>query len=154
MTKYEALVIGGGHAGVEATFALANKGHKVALVTLEKTKVGMMPCNPAIGGPAKGIITREIDALGGMQGVFSDRAMIQIKMLNESKGPAVKALRAQIDKDKYSDIVLEELEKHPNITIVESMADEILVEDKKITGIKLEDGETLVSSIVIITTGT
>lgn len=154
MNKYEALVIGGGHAGVEAIFALANKGHKVALITLSKEKIAMMPCNPAIGGPAKGIITREIDALGGMQGIFSDKAMIQIKMLNESKGPAVKALRAQIDKDKYSEIVLEELEKHQNITIIEAKVDEILVEDKKIIGVRLENNEVINSSIAIITTGT
>jgi len=154
MEKFEALVIGGGHAGIEATFALANKGHNVALITLEKKKIGMMPCNPAIGGPAKGIITREIDALGGMQGIFSDRAMIQIKMLNESKGPAVKALRAQIDKDKYSEIALEELEKHNNITIIEGMVDDILIKNNKISGVSLEGGEIIESDIAIITTGT
>ena len=154
MNNYESLVIGGGHAGVEATFALANKGHKVALITLDKTRIAMMPCNPAIGGPAKGIITREIDALGGMQGIFSDKAMIQIKMLNESKGPAVKALRAQIDKDKYSEIVLKHLLEHKNITIIESKVDEILVEDKKIIGVRLEDNSIISSKIAIITTGT
>ena len=154
MNMYEALVIGGGHAGVEATFALANKGHKVALITLDKNKIAMMPCNPAIGGPAKGIITREIDALGGMQGIFSDQAMIQIKMLNESKGPAVKALRAQIDKDKYSKIVLKELEENENITIVEAKVDEILVNNKKVIGVRLENQEIINSTINIITTGT
>ena len=97
---YEAIVIGGGHAGIEAVFAIANKKHKVLLVTLDQNNIASMPCNPSIGGPAKGILTKEIDALGGVQGYYSDKAMIQIKMLNESKGPAIRALRAQIDKTK------------------------------------------------------
>ncbi|CRH48014.1 tRNA uridine 5-carboxymethylaminomethyl modification enzyme GidA [Mycoplasmopsis arginini] len=87
--KYDAIVIGGGHAGIEATFALAKRNLKVALITLNTNKLAMLPCNPSIGGSAKGIITREIDALGGVQGIFADMAMIQIKMLNTSKGPAV-----------------------------------------------------------------
>ncbi|SJZ49838.1 FAD-dependent oxidoreductase [Mycoplasmopsis verecunda] len=103
---YEAIVIGAGHAGVEATFALANMGHKVALIPFDLNKVAMMPCNPSIGGPAKGIITREINASVGVQGYYSDLAMIQIKMLNESKVPAVRALRTQIDKEKYSNLIL------------------------------------------------
>ncbi|SYV89640.1 tRNA uridine 5-carboxymethylaminomethyl modification enzyme GidA, partial [Metamycoplasma alkalescens] len=88
-TNFDAIVIGGGHAGIEAVFALAKRNLKVALVTLNIKKLAMLPCNPSIGGSAKGIITREIDALGGVQGIFADMAMIQIKMLNTSKGPAV-----------------------------------------------------------------
>nr|WP_318033980.1 FAD-dependent oxidoreductase [Mycoplasmopsis bovis] len=104
--KYDAIVIGGGHAGLEAAFAISHKGHKTLLLTFNSKKLGMMPCNPSIGGPAKGIITREIDALGGMQGLWADLATIQLKMLNLSKGPAVRALRAQIDKEKYSELGL------------------------------------------------
>ncbi|MHA0272861.1 tRNA uridine-5-carboxymethylaminomethyl(34) synthesis enzyme MnmG [Mycoplasma sp. 48589B] len=152
--KYDAIVIGGGHAGVEATFALANMGHKVALISFDLSRIAMMPCNPSIGGPAKGIITREIDALGGVQGYFSDLAMIQIKMLNESKGPAVRAMRAQIDKEKYSRIILEALEKHSNVTLIEGVAEEILVEDNSFKAIRLENGDVLEASELVITTGT
>ncbi|MFV8418912.1 tRNA uridine-5-carboxymethylaminomethyl(34) synthesis enzyme MnmG [Mycoplasma sp. 005V] len=152
--KYDAIVIGGGHAGVEATFALANMGHKVALISFDLSRIAMMPCNPSIGGPAKGIITREIDALGGVQGYFSDLAMIQIKMLNESKGPAVRAMRAQIDKEKYSKIILEALEKHPNVTLIEGVAEEILVENNSFKAVKLEGGEVLEAKELVITTGT
>ncbi|WP_370576691.1 tRNA uridine-5-carboxymethylaminomethyl(34) synthesis enzyme MnmG [Mycoplasma sp. Pen4] len=153
--KFEAIVVGGGHAGVETTFALANTGHKVALVSFDLSKLAMMPCNPSIGGPAKGIITREIDALGGVQGYFSDLAMIQIKMLNESKGPAVRALRAQIDKDKYSQLIHDTLENHPNVTLIESIAEEIIVdENKQFKALKLADDIMLEADVLIITTGT
>ncbi|WP_322935727.1 tRNA uridine-5-carboxymethylaminomethyl(34) synthesis enzyme MnmG [Mycoplasmopsis felis] len=155
ITYFPAIVVGGGHAGVEATFALANKGYKVALISFDLNKIAMMPCNPSIGGPAKGIITREIDALGGVQGYFSDLAMIQIKMLNESKGPAVRALRAQIDKEKYSKIIKESLENHPNISLIEGVVEEVLVdEDKKVIGIKLDNEEIIKTDVLVITTGT
>ncbi|UUM20692.1 tRNA uridine-5-carboxymethylaminomethyl(34) synthesis enzyme MnmG [Mycoplasma sp. 2045] len=153
--EFEAIVIGGGHAGVEATFALANMGHKVALITFDLSKVAMMPCNPSIGGPAKGIITREIDALGGVQGYFSDLAMIQIKMLNESKGPAVRAMRAQIDKEKYSALILEALQNHKNVTLIEGVAEDIIVDDNnQFKAIKMEDGSILDAKVLVITTGT
>ncbi|MCC3161098.1 MAG: tRNA uridine-5-carboxymethylaminomethyl(34) synthesis enzyme MnmG [Mollicutes bacterium PWAP] len=154
MKKYDAIIIGGGHAGVESIFALAKNNKNVALVTLNKNMLASMPCNPSIGGPAKGIITKEIDSLGGIQGIFSDRAMIQIKMLNDSKGPAVRALRAQIDKKMYSELILEEVEKNPNITLIEATAEEIISENNKIKGIKLNDGSFLKSDIIILTTGT
>ncbi|WP_322875916.1 tRNA uridine-5-carboxymethylaminomethyl(34) synthesis enzyme MnmG [Mycoplasmopsis felis] len=155
ITYFPAIVVGGGHAGVEATFALANKGHKVALISFDLNKIAMMPCNPSIGGPAKGIITREIDALGGVQGYFSDLAMIQIKMLNESKGPAVRALRAQIDKEKYSKIIKESLENHQNISLIEGVVEEVLVdENKKVIGIKLDNEEIIKTDVLVITTGT
>ncbi|SJZ43071.1 tRNA uridine-5-carboxymethylaminomethyl(34) synthesis enzyme MnmG [Mycoplasmopsis verecunda] len=153
-SKYDAIVIGGGHAGVEATFALANMGHKVALISFDLSRIAMMPCNPSIGGPAKGIITREIDALGGVQGYFSDLAMIQIKMLNESKGPAVRAMRAQIDKEKYSRIILEALQNHPNVTLIEGVAENIIVENNSFKAIKLETGDVLYAKELVITTGT
>ncbi|WP_406613655.1 tRNA uridine-5-carboxymethylaminomethyl(34) synthesis enzyme MnmG [Mycoplasma corogypsi] len=152
--QFEAIVIGGGHAGVEATFALANKGHKVALVSFDLSRLAMMPCNPSIGGPAKGIITREIDALGGVQGYFSDLAMIQIKVLNESKGPAVRALRAQIDKDKYSEIIQKALSEHKNVTLIEGVAEEIIVENWVFKALKLENGDLLEAKVLVITTGT
>ena len=152
--KFDAIIVGGGHAGIEAVFALAKNGFKVALISLNKKRLAMLPCNPSIGGPAKGIITREIDALGGVQGYFADKAMIQIKMLNTSKGPAVRALRAQIDKDKYSQIVLEEIEKNKNITIIEAIVEEIVQKNNVIQGVKLNDGSIIESKVVIITTGT
>ena len=154
MKKYNAIIVGGGHAGIEAAFAIAHMNYKVALITLDKTMLASMPCNPAIGGPAKGIITREIDALGGMQGIFSDNSMIQIKMLNESRGPAVKALRAQIDKDKYSKLVLEKVQKEKNIDLIESMVVDLIVENKTTKGVVTEEGWRIFSSNVLLTTGT
>ena len=152
--KFDAIVVGGGHAGIEAVFALAKNNFNVALITLNKNKLATLPCNPSIGGPAKGIITREIDALGGVQGIFADQATIQIKMLNTSKGPAVRALRAQIDKDKYSEIVLNEIEKTKNITIIESTATKIVQNNNIIKGVMIESGDFIESKVVIITTGT
>ncbi|VEU70411.1 tRNA uridine-5-carboxymethylaminomethyl(34) synthesis enzyme MnmG [Mycoplasmopsis glycophila] len=153
--NFEAIVVGGGHAGVEAAFALGNKNHKVALISLDLNKLAMMPCNPSIGGPAKGIITREIDALGGVQGYYGDLAMIQIKVLNESKGPAVRALRAQIDKEKYSKLILEDLEKHSNITLIEGIVTNILTnENNEFKAVVLEDGTVINANVLVITTGT
>ncbi len=151
--SYEAIVIGAGHAGVEAAFALGNKKHNILLVTLDKNKIASMPCNPSIGGPAKGILTREIDALGGVQGYYSDKAMIQIKMLNLSKGPAIRALRAQIDKLKYSKLILDDLEQHPHIDILETQANKILTQNNEIIGVDTDDG-IINTKIVIVTTGT
>jgi tRNA uridine 5-carboxymethylaminomethyl modification enzyme len=99
--KFDVIVIGAGHAGLEAVFACAHAGLKCALVTLNRDSIGSCPCNPSVGGPAKGIVTREIDALGGMQGLAADANQLQMKILNESKGAGVRALRAQIDKIKY-----------------------------------------------------
>ncbi|MGZ9755614.1 tRNA uridine-5-carboxymethylaminomethyl(34) synthesis enzyme MnmG [Mycoplasma sp. 246B] len=153
--SYQAIVIGGGHAGVEAAFALGNKGYQTALISFDLKRLAMMPCNPSIGGPAKGIITREIDALGGVQGYFSDLAMIQIKMLNESKGPAVRALRAQIDKDKYSNIIAKALNEHLNIDLIEAVVEEVLTDsEKKVVGVVLSDGSVIKTTVLVITTGT
>ncbi|VEU78332.1 tRNA uridine-5-carboxymethylaminomethyl(34) synthesis enzyme MnmG [Mycoplasmopsis columbinasalis] len=152
---YDAIVVGAGHAGLEAAFALSKKGHNTVLVTLNLQKLGMMPCNPSIGGPAKGIITREIDALGGMQGLWADRAMIQLKMLNQSKGPAVRALRAQIDKEKYSQIIYQDALKQPNLTLYEGVVETILVNQQGyFIGVKLEDGSQINAQVGVITTGT
>ena len=119
--KYEIIVVGGGHAGIEASHIAAFKGHKTALVTMNKKNIGDMPCNPSIGGTAKGIIVREIDALGGLMGVVADRSHFQIKMLNNSKGPAVRSLRAQADKVTYPKNMLASLENTPNLSIIECM---------------------------------
>ncbi|MCR8613357.1 MAG: tRNA uridine-5-carboxymethylaminomethyl(34) synthesis enzyme MnmG [Mycoplasma sp.] len=152
--NYDVIIVGGGHAGLEATFAAANLGKKVALISLNKNMLGSMPCNPSIGGPAKGILTREIDALGGVQAIIADKATIQIKMLNESKGPAVRALRAQIDKDLYMKLMLEEIEKHPNIDLVQNKVNKLIVEDRRVIGVIDNDGNETFSKAVIITTGT
>lgn len=140
--------------GIEAVFALAKNGFKVGLITLNKNKLAMLPCNPSIGGPAKGIITKEIDALGGVQGYFADQAMIQIKMLNTSKGPAVRALRAQVDKDKYSEIILEAVNKNSQIELIEAVVEEIIVENNQAIGVRLEDQSIVNAKVIIITTGT
>ncbi|WP_027122780.1 tRNA uridine-5-carboxymethylaminomethyl(34) synthesis enzyme MnmG [Metamycoplasma spumans] len=152
-SNYDAIVIGGGHAGIEATYALAKRNFKVALVTLNTKKLGMLPCNPSIGGSAKGIITREIDALGGVQGLFADKAMIQIKMLNTSKGPAVWSLRAQIDKDKYSEIILEDILKQQNITLIEDEVSDLIVDNKVCKGVKTLEHGDLEAKVVVMTTG-
>ncbi|PAK21743.1 tRNA uridine-5-carboxymethylaminomethyl(34) synthesis enzyme MnmG [Mycoplasmopsis agassizii] len=151
---FDAIVIGGGHAGVEATLALANNGFKVALFTLNKNKLAAMPCNPSIGGPAKGIITREIDALGGVQGYYADRNTIQVKMLNESKGPAVRALRAQIDKEAYASEIAADLEKHENVTVIEDLVLSYKVENNQIKGVESEKHGYVETKVVIQTTGT
>lgn len=114
----------------------------------------MLPCNPSIGGPAKGIITKEIDALGGVQGYFADQAMIQIKMLNTSKGPAVRALRAQVDKDKYSEIILEAVNQNSQIELIEAVVEEIIVENNQAIGVRLEDQSVVNAKVIVITTGT
>ncbi|CAC13426.1 GLUCOSE INHIBITED DIVISION PROTEIN A [Mycoplasmopsis pulmonis] len=152
--NFDVIVIGGGHAGVEATFALAKMNLKVALITIYKDKIGAMPCNPSIGGPAKGIITKEIDALGGVQGYYADKAMIQVKMLNESKGPSVRAIRAQIDKEKYSEIIVKDLLQNENVTIFEDFATDLIVENDQIVGVELEKNKTISSNLVVMTTGT
>ncbi|MCA8850687.1 tRNA uridine-5-carboxymethylaminomethyl(34) synthesis enzyme MnmG [Mycoplasmopsis bovis] len=153
--KYDAIVIGGGHAGLEVAFAISHKGHKTLLLTFNSKKLGMMPCNPSIGGPAKGIITREIDALGGMQGLWADLATIQLKMLNLSKGPAVRALRAQIDKEKYSELAYEYVLKQPNLDLLEGVAEEILVDDNGyFKGVLVENIGEIEAKVCVITTGT
>ncbi|UUD37123.1 tRNA uridine 5-carboxymethylaminomethyl modification enzyme GidA [Mycoplasmopsis californica] len=152
--SYDAVVIGAGHAGLEAAFALAKLGKKTALVTLDITRMGMMPCNPSIGGPAKGIITREIDALGGMQAYWADKTKIQIKLLNESKGPAVRALRAQIDKEKYSLAVANSAKKQKNLTVIEDMVVDILVKNNAVDALVLQSGKILKTKAIVVTTGT
>ena len=152
--EYEVIVVGGGHAGCEASLACARKGHKTLLVTGNINNIADMPCNPSIGGSAKGIVVREIDALGGEMGKNADRSILQIKMLNSAKGPAVQALRAQADKIIYPKKMIETLNSTKNLTIKEGIVEDLIIRDKKIKGIVLEDGEEISSEIVILTTGT
>lgn len=152
--KYEVIVVGGGHAGCEAANAASKLGKKTALITGNINNIGDMPCNPSIGGTAKGIIVREIDALGGLMGKVADRAHFQIKMLNDSKGPAVRSLRAQADKVLYPKLMLEELKNIDNLDIIEALAEDIVVENSKIVAIVLEDGTRIDCDALILTTGT
>ncbi len=152
--KYEIIVVGGGHAGCEAALAAARKKHKTLLVTGNIKNIADTPCNPSIGGPAKGVLVREIDALGGEMGKNTDKSLLQIKKLNTRKGPAVWALRAQIDKVLYSKNMIETLKKEKYLDIKESLVEDLIVENNKIKGIKLENNEIIYSDIVILTTGT
>ena len=151
---YEIIVVGGGHAGIEAAHISAFKGHKTALITINKKNIGDMPCNPAIGGTSKGVIVREIDALGGLMGVMADRSHFQIKMLNNSKGPAVRSLRCQADKVTYPKNMQEYLDKMPNLDVIEGMVEDLIINDNKVEGVILEDGKKITSKEVILTTGT
>ena len=152
--KYEVIVVGGGHAGCEAALACSKKGHKTLLITGNIKNIATMPCNPSIGGSAKGIVVREIDALGGAMGKIADLSQIQMKMLNYAKGPAVRALRAQIDKVVYPQKMLEHLQSQTNLEIKEGIVEDLIVENDLIKGVVLEDNEKIESEIVILTTGT
>ena len=152
--NYDCIVVGGGHAGCEASLASARMGEKTLLVTGNIKNIADMPCNPSIGGPAKGVIVREIDALGGEMGRNADKAVLQIKMLNTKKGPAVWALRAQEDKVIYPKEMLKTLKETKNLDIKESLVEHLIVEDKKIKGVILEDGTKISAKAVVLTTGT
>ena len=151
---YDSIVVGGGHAGCEATLALAKMGFKTLLVTGSIDKIAMMPCNPHIGGSAKGIVVREIDALGGMMGKVADKTLLQMKMLNFSKGPAVRSLRAQGDKVSYPKEMQRILKEEKNVTLLEDMVEDLIIEDNIIKGVKLAEGKEIFSKSVILTTGT
>ena len=152
--NYDVIVVGGGHAGCEAAYAAANIGKKTLLITANIENVATCPCNPSIGGSAKGIIVREIDALGGIMGRVADKAFLQMKMLNSSKGPAVRSLRAQVDKVTYPKEMLKVLENTKNLTIKEAMVEDLIVEGNEAKGIVTENGERISSKKVILTTGT
>lgn len=151
---YEVIVIGGGHAGCEASLACARIGHKTLLITGNINNIADMPCNPSIGGSAKGIVVREIDALGGEMGINADKSHLQIKMLNSKKGPGVRSLRCQADKTTYPENMLKTLQSEKNLEIKEELVKEIIVENEEIKGIITESGEIIHSKKVIITTGT
>ena len=151
---YDIIVVGGGHAGCEATLAGARKGYKTLLITGNINNIADMPCNPSIGGSAKGIVVREIDALGGEMGENADKSHLQIKMLNSKKGPGVRSLRCQADKTIYPQNMIKTLKSNMNITLLEDLAKELIVENKTVKGIITESGRTIHGKIVILTTGT
>ncbi|PKK93954.1 MAG: tRNA uridine-5-carboxymethylaminomethyl(34) synthesis enzyme MnmG [Tenericutes bacterium HGW-Tenericutes-6] len=151
---YDGIVVGGGHAGIEACLAMARMNKKTLLITGNLNKVASLPCNPSIGGPAKGIVVREIDALGGQMAKSADEGQIQMKMLNASKGPAVRALRAQIDKLKYPKIMLRVLKETKGLDLLEALVESLIIEDQKVKGVRLDNGQEIFSKTVVITTGT
>jgi tRNA uridine 5-carboxymethylaminomethyl modification enzyme len=151
---FDVIVIGGGHAGAEAARVCARGGARVALLTMLRDAIGRMSCNPAIGGLAKGNLVKEIDALGGLMGEATDRAGIQFKVLNRSKGPAVQGPRAQCDRDLYAFAVQNILQGEPNITIIEGSATSLVHDGKSVNGVMLKDGTRLDAHAVIVTTGT
>jgi tRNA uridine 5-carboxymethylaminomethyl modification enzyme len=151
---YEVIVVGAGHAGCEAALAAARMGCNTLLLTINLDMVAFMPCNPSIGGPAKGHVVREIDALGGEMGRNIDKTYIQLRMLNTGKGPAVHALRAQADKFLYQQTMKETIEKTPNLTLRQGMVEELLVEDGVCKGVVTKTGAQYMAQSVVITTGT
>lgn len=152
--NYDIIVVGAGHAGVEASLAASRMGCKTLLATINLEMLAFMPCNPSIGGSAKGIVVREIDALGGEMGKNIDKTYIQMKMLNTGKGPAVRALRAQADKALYAQTMKQTVEKQENLTLRQAIIDEILVEDGKVVGVRTATNQKFSAKSVVITTGT
>jgi tRNA uridine 5-carboxymethylaminomethyl modification enzyme len=152
--SFDVIVVGGGHAGVEACYAAAKMGSKTLLITLDKNKIGLMPCNPSVGGVGKGHIVFEISALGGLMPKLCTSTYLQARMLNTKKGPAVQGLRLQIDKDAYSALASSTLQNLPNLTIAQEMVDEVLVSDGAVIGIRCESGAIFQAPCVVLTTGT
>ncbi|MGY3766790.1 tRNA uridine-5-carboxymethylaminomethyl(34) synthesis enzyme MnmG [Vagococcus vulneris] len=151
---YDVIVVGGGHAGSEASLAAARMGMKTLLVTLNLDMIGFMPCNPSLGGPAKGVVVREIDALGGEMGHNIDKTYVQMRMLNTGKGPAVRALRAQADKHKYHSAMKYALESEDNLIVKQGIVERLIVEDDVCKGVVVSTGTEYYSQAVIITAGT
>jgi tRNA uridine 5-carboxymethylaminomethyl modification enzyme len=152
--KIKVIVVGGGHAGIEAALASARMGQETVLITGNLEKIGSLPCNPSIGGPAKGVVVREIDALGGEMARNTDKTYIQMRMLNMSKGPAVRALRAQIDKVKYPEEIQQTMRTQAHLQLLEGFADSLIVDDGQIQGVLMEDGTRIEANAVVLTTGT
>jgi len=152
--RFDCIVIGGGHAGVEAAHAAAKIGAKTCLITISRDTIAKMSCNPAIGGLGKGQIAREVDAIGGLMGLATDATGIQFRLLNRSKGPAVRSPRAQTDKYKYKDFMRTQLEQTENLTIIEAMASQIITENGQVRAVGCGDGGTYYAPTVVLTTGT
>ncbi|WP_370774849.1 tRNA uridine-5-carboxymethylaminomethyl(34) synthesis enzyme MnmG [Holdemania massiliensis] len=150
----DVIVVGGGHAGIEAALIAARLGCETALISLSLENIGKMPCNPSVGGPAKGIVVREIDALGGQMGITADQTALQFKMLNTTKGPGVQSLRVQSDKVAYAKRMQEEIQKQEHLQLILGLCTGITVDKGKVTGIRMEDGQQLQAKAVILTTGT
>lgn len=151
---FDVLVVGAGHAGIEACMASVRMKKKTALITLNIDMAGSMPCNPSVGGPAKGIVVREIDALGGIMPIVADKTALQFKMLNTTKGPGVWSLRVQSDKEAYKKMMKEILLNTEGLTVIEAACHSVIIEDGKATGVRLEDGRIVEAKTVILTTGT
>ncbi|MFJ7978082.1 tRNA uridine-5-carboxymethylaminomethyl(34) synthesis enzyme MnmG [Peribacillus sp. JNUCC 23] len=152
--NYDVIVIGAGHAGSEAGLAAARVGAKTLMITINLDMVAFMPCNPSVGGPAKGIVVREIDALGGEMGKNIDKTHIQMRMLNTGKGPAVRALRAQADKTLYQQEMKNTIENEPNLTLIQGMVERLIIEDDVCKGVITQTGAVYHAKTVVITTGT
>ena len=152
--SYDVIVVGAGHAGSEAAIAAARMGVKTLLLTINLDMVAFMPCNPSVGGPAKGVVVREIDALGGEMGKNIDKTYIQMRMLNTGKGPAVRALRAQADKHAYATEMKHTIEKEENLTLRQGIVEELIVEDGVCRGVVTSTGAAYRSQAVVITAGT
>ncbi|MFS0784092.1 tRNA uridine-5-carboxymethylaminomethyl(34) synthesis enzyme MnmG [Bacillus sp. 1P06AnD] len=152
--QYDVIVVGAGHAGVEAGLASARLGAKTIMLTINLDMVAFMPCNPSVGGPAKGIVVREIDALGGEMGKNIDKTHIQMRMLNTGKGPAVRALRAQADKFLYQQEMKLTIEKEENLSLVQGMVERLIIEDGTCTGVVTQTGAIYRAKSVVLTTGT
>ncbi|MBQ1220564.1 MAG: tRNA uridine-5-carboxymethylaminomethyl(34) synthesis enzyme MnmG, partial [Peptococcaceae bacterium] len=152
--EYEVIVVGAGHAGCEAALASARMGHKTLIVTVDMSNIAFMPCNPSIGGPAKGHLVREIDALGGEMGKNIDKTQIQVRMLNTTKGPAVHSLRAQADKYEYQLEMTKTLQTQENLAVKQMIVDRLIVEDGVVKGVVGQTGATYLAKAVILATGT
>ena len=150
----DAIVVGAGHAGCEAALSLAHAGKKTALVTISIDHIASMPCNPSVGGPAKGIVVREIDALGGVMPKVADATALQFKMLNTTKGPGVWSMRVQSDKPRYTEMMKDICLHTENLEVVEDICEEVVIEDKKFKGIRLQSKGLLEAKVCVLTTGT
>src|SRR5246127_5576158 len=152
--EYDVIVVGTGHAGCEAAAAAANMGSSVMLITMDMTKIAQMSCNPAMGGIAKGQIVREIDAIGGYSGIVTDKSIIQFRMLNRSKGPAMWSPRAQNDRMLFASTWREMLEQTPNVDFYQDMVNSLVIKDNRVYGVITGLGHTILAKAVVVTSGT